>query len=137
VHRGPEARLTHPHQAWTSQEEALRGARPRQNGQSVLIQGTSRVVILNGGSSAGKTTLGTAFRDQRAADGDFWLLIGIDDFLAKLPWRSAERAGAEHSQRTPFDSRPRLTGLERSSAASADSCSARTKERCARRLVSP
>jgi chloramphenicol 3-O phosphotransferase len=44
-------------------------------------------VILNGGSSAGKTTLATAFRDQRAAAGDFWLLIGIDDFLGKLPWR--------------------------------------------------
>jgi chloramphenicol 3-O phosphotransferase len=51
----------------------------------------SRVVVLNGASSAGKTTLATAFRDQRAAAGDFWLLTGIDDFLGKLPfgWRSA------------------------------------------------
>ncbi|MGO9873540.1 MAG: chloramphenicol phosphotransferase CPT family protein [Acidimicrobiia bacterium] len=50
----------------------------------------ARVVILNGASSAGKTTLATAFRDQRAAVGDFWLLTGIDDFLKKLPseWRS-------------------------------------------------
>jgi chloramphenicol 3-O phosphotransferase len=48
-----------------------------------------RVVILNGGSSAGKTTLATAFRDQRSAVGDFWLVTGIDDCLAKLPaeWR--------------------------------------------------
>ncbi len=44
-----------------------------------------RVVILNGPSSSGKTTLATAFRDQRAAAGDLWLLTGIDDFLAKLP----------------------------------------------------
>lgn len=50
-----------------------------------------RVVILNGASSAGKTTLATAFRDQRAAVGDYWFLIGIDDFLARLPseWMSA------------------------------------------------
>src|ERR1700685_457894 len=44
-----------------------------------------RVVILNGPSSSGKTPLATAFRDQRAAAGDLWLLTGIDDFLAKLP----------------------------------------------------
>jgi chloramphenicol 3-O phosphotransferase len=51
-------------------------------------------VILNGASSAGKTTLATAFREQRAVAGDFWLLTGIDDFLAKLPtewWKSAGR----------------------------------------------
>ena len=44
-----------------------------------------RVVALNGTSSAGKTTIATAFRDRRAAVGDFWLLIGIDDVLSKLP----------------------------------------------------
>jgi chloramphenicol 3-O phosphotransferase len=51
----------------------------------------ARVVVLNGASSAGKTTLATAFREQRALAGDFWLVIGIDDFLAKLPtvWMSA------------------------------------------------
>jgi chloramphenicol 3-O phosphotransferase len=49
-----------------------------------------RVVILNGPSSSGKTTLATAFRRQRAAAGELWLLAGIDDFLAKLPgeWMS-------------------------------------------------
>jgi chloramphenicol 3-O phosphotransferase len=48
-------------------------------------------VILNGGPSSGKTTLATAFRDQRAAVGDFWLLLGIDDVLSKIPaeWKSA------------------------------------------------
>ena len=44
-----------------------------------------RLVMLNGVSSAGKTTLATAFRDERAPLGDFWMLIGIDDALAKLP----------------------------------------------------
>lgn len=54
------------------------------------MHGRSRVVILNGASSSGKTTIATAFRDQRAAVGDFWLLIGIDDFLSKIPteWKS-------------------------------------------------
>src|SRR5712691_10215537 len=54
------------------------------------MQGRSRVVILNGASSSGKTTIATAFRDQRAAVGDYWLLIGIDDFLPKIPmeWKS-------------------------------------------------
>ena len=52
---------------------------------------SSRVVVLNGASSAGKTTIATGFRDQRALVGDFWLVTGIDDFLAKLPfeWKSA------------------------------------------------
>jgi chloramphenicol 3-O phosphotransferase len=44
-----------------------------------------RLVILNGTSSAGKTTLATAFRDERAAVGDYWMLFGIDDVLSKLP----------------------------------------------------
>jgi chloramphenicol 3-O phosphotransferase len=44
-----------------------------------------RLIILNGVSSSGKTTLASAFRDERAAAGEFWLLIGIDDFLSKVP----------------------------------------------------
>ena len=44
-----------------------------------------RLVVLNGTSSAGKTTLASAFRDERAAGGEFWLLVGIDDVLSKLP----------------------------------------------------
>ena len=43
------------------------------------------MIILNGASSSGKTTLASAFRDERAAAGEFWLLIGIDDFLSKMP----------------------------------------------------
>ena len=43
------------------------------------------IVVLNGASSAGKSTIATSFRDRRAAAGDLWLLIGIDDYLAKLP----------------------------------------------------
>jgi chloramphenicol 3-O phosphotransferase len=41
-----------------------------------------RVVILNGGSSAGKTTLG---RSLQSALPDPWLLLGIDLFIWALP----------------------------------------------------
>jgi chloramphenicol 3-O phosphotransferase len=41
-----------------------------------------RVVILNGGSSAGKTTLGRALQ---AALSDPWLLVGIDLLIWTLP----------------------------------------------------
>ena len=41
--------------------------------------------MLDGVSSVGKTTLASVFRDDRAAVGDFWLLMGIDDVLSKLP----------------------------------------------------
>jgi chloramphenicol 3-O phosphotransferase len=56
-----------------------------------------RVVVLNGVSSAGKTTLAEAFCAQEAARGDFWFVTGIDDFLAKLPpeWH---RIGDHHGR---------------------------------------
>ena len=44
-----------------------------------------RLLILNGASSTGKTTLASGFRDTRAAAGEFWLLMGIDDYVSKLP----------------------------------------------------
>ena len=43
------------------------------------------MVVLNGTSSAGKTTIATRSEIAAAAVGDFWLLIGIDDVLSKLP----------------------------------------------------
>jgi len=46
-----------------------------------------RVVILNGASSAGKTTLAERFRDLRATEGDCWIIVGLDDFTAMLPWQ--------------------------------------------------
>jgi chloramphenicol 3-O phosphotransferase len=49
------------------------------------VAASGRLVILNGASSSGKTTLASAFRDERAVAGEFWLLIGIDDFLSKVP----------------------------------------------------
>lgn len=43
-----------------------------------------QVVILNGTSRAGKTTLAAGFHERRAAVGDPWVVFGIDDFIAKL-----------------------------------------------------
>ena len=58
-----------------------------------------RLVVLNGVSSAGKTTLASAFRDARAAVGEFWFLVGIDDVLSKLPaqWVDLGLASGEGS----------------------------------------
>lgn len=44
-----------------------------------------RVVILNGGSSSGKTTLSKTFREARNELGDFWLGFSFDGFFALLP----------------------------------------------------
>jgi chloramphenicol 3-O-phosphotransferase len=49
------------------------------------VAGAARRRPSNGASSSGKTTLASAFRDERAAAGEFWLLMGIDDFLSKVP----------------------------------------------------
>ena len=46
---------------------------------------SGRVVILNGASSSGKTSIVDAFRAQRAARGELWLVTGIDDYISKLP----------------------------------------------------
>jgi chloramphenicol 3-O phosphotransferase len=43
------------------------------------------VVILNGASSSGKTTIAERFRDERGAAGECWVVMGNDDFLARLP----------------------------------------------------
>jgi chloramphenicol 3-O phosphotransferase len=45
---------------------------------------TGRVIVLNGASSAGKTTLGRALQDRLEGT---WLLLGIDTFVGMLPWK--------------------------------------------------
>jgi chloramphenicol 3-O phosphotransferase len=44
-----------------------------------------RVVVLNGTSSAGKTTLATTLQTRLASEGDCWIVLGIDDVFLKLP----------------------------------------------------
>ena len=63
-------------------------------------QAATTAWLENGAPSSGKTTIASAFRDERASVGDFWLVTGIDDYLAKLPaeWRSAGgRGGPLHA----------------------------------------
>ena len=45
---------------------------------------TGRVIVLNGTSSAGKTTLARAVQ-ARLAD-EWWLLLGIDTLITAMPW---------------------------------------------------
>ena len=46
--------------------------------------------MLNGTSSSGKTSIANAFQELRSQAGDLWLVMGLDDFLAKLPGRWVE-----------------------------------------------
>jgi chloramphenicol 3-O phosphotransferase len=50
-----------------------------------LVNEPGRVVILNGTSSSGKTTLIGEFVTRQEAAGACWLTTGIDDFIARLP----------------------------------------------------
>ncbi len=49
--------------------------------------------MLNGPSSAGKSTLATAMQRRFAADGECWFVYAMDDFFAKVPfdWVTAGR----------------------------------------------
>ncbi len=49
-----------------------------------------QIVVLNGTSSAGKSSTAAAFQEARAARGECWLVVGLDDYLAKLPGRWVE-----------------------------------------------
>ena len=42
--------------------------------------------MLNGPSSAGKTTLATALQRRFAADGECWFIYAMDDYFAKVPF---------------------------------------------------
>jgi len=44
------------------------------------------VIVLNGPSSAGKTTLATALQRRLAADGECWFIYAMDDYFAKVPF---------------------------------------------------
>jgi chloramphenicol 3-O phosphotransferase len=45
---------------------------------------TGRVIVLNGTSSAGKTSLARALQDRL---DEWWLLFGIDTLITAMPWR--------------------------------------------------
>jgi chloramphenicol 3-O phosphotransferase len=63
-------------------------------------------VVLNGTSSAGKSSIADGFRELRAGRGECWLVIGIDDFFTKLhpAWmRMPGFEGAFAEQGVQFD----------------------------------
>lgn len=53
------------------------------------------VIMLNGTSSAGKTTLAAALQDLFTEAGECWLVMSQDDFFAKIP-RAFVRYGTKH-----------------------------------------
>src|SRR4051794_15582389 len=46
---------------------------------------SGRVIVLNGTSSAGKTTLATKLQTRLTDGGECWIVIGVDDLFTKLP----------------------------------------------------
>jgi chloramphenicol 3-O phosphotransferase len=44
-----------------------------------------RVIVLNGTTSAGKSTLAKALQRKLADAGEPWLVLGLDDFFARVP----------------------------------------------------
>jgi chloramphenicol 3-O phosphotransferase len=46
---------------------------------------TGSVIVLNGPSSSGKTTLARALQRRFAADGACWFVYAMDDYFAKVP----------------------------------------------------
>jgi chloramphenicol 3-O phosphotransferase len=68
-----------------------------------------RVVILNGTSSAGKSTIVDMFREQRAACGEWWLPVAIDEFQVKIspPWfEGPNHRGSFSREGVQFNSGP-------------------------------
>ena len=47
---------------------------------------TGSVIVLNGPSSSGKTTLATALQRRFAAEGECWFVYAMDDYFAKVPF---------------------------------------------------
>jgi len=47
--------------------------------------GSGRVIVLNGTTSAGKSTLARALQRDLATRGEPWLVIALDDFFARSP----------------------------------------------------
>ena len=60
---------------------------------------TGRVVVLNGSSSAGKTTLATALQARLEADGACWVIFSWDDFVPRLPnrWHAGPEEVGDHA----------------------------------------
>ena len=53
--------------------------------RTVDLMTAARVIVLNGATSAGKSTLAKALQRRFAASGTPWLVIALDDFFARVP----------------------------------------------------
>jgi len=64
--------------------------------------------MLNGASSAGKSTLAAALQAELLAAGECWFVWAVDDFLAKLPepWLAYFEVGAHADEGVRFDRQP-------------------------------
>jgi chloramphenicol 3-O phosphotransferase len=62
------------------------------------------VIVLNGTSSAGKSTLAAEMQTQLVARSSCWVILGIDDFLGKLPapWVRYREVGAHADEGVSF-----------------------------------
>jgi len=62
------------------------------------------VIVLNGTSSAGKSPLAAEMQNQLVARRSCWVILGIDDFLGKLPapWVRYREAGAHADEGVSF-----------------------------------
>ena len=65
-----------------------------------------RVIVLNGTTSSGKTTLASTLQSQLASAGECWIIIALDDFFAKLPFdwvQLGKHVGAHAEQGIVFE----------------------------------
>nr|WP_199698664.1 hypothetical protein [Deinococcus cavernae] len=62
----------------------------RANGKNIF-----QIIVLNGASSSGKSTLGRALQDRLPGT---WLLYGVDDLVRALPPRLTSPEGIEFSE---------------------------------------
>lgn len=65
-----------------------------------------RIIILNGTSSAGKTTLAGVLQAELEAIGSCWVVYALDDFMGKLPFsyvRIGGHVGARAEEGMAFE----------------------------------
>ena len=65
-----------------------------------MVVTTGSVIVLNGPSSSGKTTLASALQRRFAADGECWFVYAMDDYFAKVPfdWVTAGKHVGVHAE---------------------------------------
>ena len=80
------------------------GSDPRKLSSTTTTE-HGEVIVLNGASSAGKSTLAVALQAELIAAGECWFVWAVDDFLAKLPeaWLGYFEVGDHADEGVRFD----------------------------------